>query len=91
MCCVDHGSVGIIETSAVQSAPQPLDQARRDFERDSLVRVLGMTQGNVTRAARFAERNRTEFYRLLGRHSLTPAMFMPPLGGDIAFKPRSAP
>ena len=83
--------MGIIETPAVQSAPPPLDQARRDFERDYLVRVLGMTQGNVTRAARLAGRNRTEFYRLLGRHSLTPAMFKPPPGGGIAFKPRSAP
>ncbi len=53
----------------------PLDEARRAFERDYLVRILKITSGNVTQAARLAGRNRTEFYRLLDRHSLEPAMF----------------
>ena len=74
--------MGIIETPAVPPAPPPLDQARRAFERDYLVRILGMTQGNVTHAARLAGRNRTEFYRLLERHSLTPGMFKPSSRGD---------
>jgi two-component system response regulator GlrR len=43
----------------------PLDEARRAFERDYLVRILKITSGNVTQAARLAGRNRTEFYRLL--------------------------
>ena len=51
----------------------PLDKARRAFERDYLVNILTMTCGNVTRAARLAGRNRTEFYRLLERHLLEPA------------------
>jgi two-component system, NtrC family, response regulator GlrR len=53
----------------------PLDEARRAFERDYLVRILKITAGNVTKAARLAGRNRTEFYRLLERHSLEPGMF----------------
>jgi len=53
----------------------PLDEARRAFERDYLVRILKITGGNVTQAARLAGRNRTEFYRLLERHALEPAMF----------------
>ncbi len=53
----------------------PLDEARRAFERDYLVRILKITSGNVTQAARLAGRNRTEFYRLLERHALEPAMF----------------
>ena len=60
-----------------ESAPPSLGQARRAFERDYLVRILRMTQGNVTNAARIAGRNRTEFYRLLDRHSLSPGMFKP--------------
>ena len=52
-----------------------LDQARKGFERDYLVRILKITAGNVTQAARLAGRNRTEFYRLLDRHSLEPSMF----------------
>jgi len=57
------------------TALTPLDEARRAFERDYLVRILKITGGNVTRAARLAGRNRTEFYRLLERHSLEPGMF----------------
>ncbi|HEY8250575.1 MAG TPA: sigma 54-interacting transcriptional regulator [Burkholderiales bacterium] len=53
----------------------PLDEARRAFERDYLVRILKITGGNVTKAARLAGRNRTEFYRLLERHSLEPSVF----------------
>jgi two-component system response regulator GlrR len=53
----------------------PLDTARKAFERDYLVRILKITGGNVTKAARLAGRNRTEFYRLLERHSLEPGMF----------------
>ena len=42
------------------------------FERDYLVRLLKITGGNVTQAARLAKRNRTEFYKLLQRHQLEP-------------------
>ncbi|GAB1412920.1 hypothetical protein MASR1M97_16560 [Candidatus Desulfobacillus denitrificans] len=52
-----------------------LDEARRAFEHDYLVRLLRATEGNVTQAARMAQRNRTEFYKLLQRHDLTPALF----------------
>lgn len=50
-------------------------EAKLRFERDYLVHLLKLTGGNVTDAARLADRNRTEFYRLLQRHALTPAMF----------------
>ena len=79
------------ETPVVQPAQPSLDQARREFERDYLVRILRMTQGNVTHAARLAGRNRTEFYRLLERHSLSPGMFKPPPRGDAAVRLQSAP
>ena len=68
--------------SAMEGLP-PLDQARRAFERDYLVRILTLTAGNVTHAARLAGRNRTEFYRLLERHALTPASFKPPRRGEV--------
>ena len=45
------------------------------FERDYLAQLLKMSQGNVAQAARLAQRNRTEFYRLLGKHHLDPAQF----------------
>jgi two-component system response regulator GlrR len=68
----------------------PLDEARRAFERDYLVRILKITGGNVTKAARLAGRNRTEFYRLLERHSLEPGMFKDNIKGDKDHKERAA-
>lgn len=53
----------------------PLAEAQSGFEREYLVKVLRMTHGNVTQAARLARRNRTEFYRLLSRHHLEPELF----------------
>ncbi|MDN5872014.1 MAG: sigma 54-interacting transcriptional regulator [Nitrococcus sp.] len=53
----------------------PFADARRDFERGYLVKLLQITGGNVSRAARLAKRNRTEFYKLLNRHELNPSIF----------------
>jgi two-component system response regulator GlrR len=54
-----------------------LEEARGVFEREYLVRILRMTGGSVTQAAKLAQRNRTEFYKLLERHKLEPKMFKP--------------
>ncbi len=62
-------------------------EARERFERSYLVGLLKVTDGNVADAARLAQRNRTEFYRLLQRHGLTPLEFRsgtPSLNGDSA-------
>jgi two-component system response regulator GlrR len=53
------------------------ESARFEFERDYLAKLLKITNGNVTQAARLAKRNRTEFYKLLQRHHLNPSMFKP--------------
>lgn len=58
--------------------------ARERFERDYLVGLLKLTDGNVADAARLAERNRTEFYRLLQKHGLTPGQFRGDLPADGA-------
>jgi len=67
---------------AGQDYLRTLDEARKGFERDYLVRILKITAGNVTQAARLAGRNRTEFYRLLDRHTLEPAMFKRVANGE---------
>ena len=54
---------------------QPLAEARSAFERDYLITLLKLTRGQVSEVARLAGRNRTEVYRLLQRHGLTPALF----------------
>jgi two-component system, NtrC family, response regulator GlrR len=75
-------AAGIVPASLVQqalrqepAALEPLEEARRAFERDYLIRILRMTAGNVTQAAKLAQRNRTEFYKLLERHRLEPKTF----------------
>ena len=75
-------TTSIISTALVQKALHdkpgripPLMEARRNFEREYLAQILKITAGNVTQAALLAQRNRTEFYRLLNRHALDPALF----------------
>lgn len=50
-------------------------EARNQFELHYLRKILQMSGGNVTRAARMAGRNRTEFYKLLSRHELDASDF----------------
>jgi two-component system, NtrC family, response regulator GlrR len=73
--------------SALKAEPAgltPLDEAKRAFERDYLIRILRITKGNVSHAARLAQRNRTEFYKLLDRHQLQPSMFKAERGAQRA-------
>ncbi|MEO5702006.1 MAG: sigma 54-interacting transcriptional regulator [Casimicrobiaceae bacterium] len=86
--CVALATTSVIPATLVQSALQedasalvPFEEARKQFERDYLVRLLKITGGNVTQAAVLAKRNRTEFYKLLQRHHLEPAMFKEAKGG----------
>jgi two-component system, NtrC family, response regulator GlrR len=51
------------------------DDARDEFTRGYLSQILQITGGNVSQAARLAKRNRTDFYKLLGRHQLVPEDF----------------
>ncbi|MBK9131174.1 MAG: sigma 54-interacting transcriptional regulator [Gammaproteobacteria bacterium] len=75
-------STPVIPVSLVQRALRQkntalpsLSAARRKFEREYLTRLLKMTEGNITQAARLAQRNRTELYKLLHRYELDPESF----------------
>lgn len=72
---------------------QTYAEAKQRFERDYLVGLLKLTDGNVADAARLADRNRTEFYRLLQKHELTPGHFKAdaasPGGDPVADERRS--
>ena len=72
----------IITLKLVQKALQDniasmisFDSARKNFEQQYLINLLKATQGNVTQAARIADRNRTDFYKLLQRHQINPVLF----------------
>jgi two-component system response regulator GlrR len=63
---------------ALRSEPEKMPafaEARSQFEREYLTQLLQITHGNVTKAARIAQRNRTEFYKLLSKHHLEPSQF----------------
>jgi len=50
-------------------------EAQQEFEQKYLIRLLQMTEGNVTRAAKLAKRNRTDFHKLMNKHHLDAAVF----------------
>ncbi|GAA0574188.1 two-component system response regulator GlrR [Halomonas salifodinae] len=82
--CVALSSAPIIPEALVSQALAAeenglptFNDARAGFERSYLIKVLKITEGNVTQAARIAGRNRTDFYKLLGRHDLEPSRFKP--------------
>lgn len=79
--CIALSTTPIIPLSLVARAIRTgeeqasFDDARRDFEREYLLQLLKMTNGNVTKAARVAKRNRSDFYSLLNRHQIEAALF----------------
>jgi len=75
--CVALTSAPVISEALVKQALEGENtalptfvEARHQFELHYLRKLLQMTKGNVTQAARMAGRNRTEFYKLLARHEL---------------------
>jgi two-component system response regulator GlrR len=57
------------------AALKPLKDARDAFERDYLIQVLSMTEGNVSQAAKLAGKYRADFYDLLKKHDLNAHEF----------------
>jgi two-component system response regulator GlrR len=60
---------------------RPLKDARDAFERDYLIQVLSMTEGNVSQAAKLAGKYRADFYDLLKKHDLNAHEFKKPKAG----------
>lgn len=54
---------------------ESLNNARLRFDFAYLSNLLQTTSGNVAQAARLADRNRSEFYKLLKKHDLDPSQF----------------
>ena len=59
---------------------KPLKQAKEEFERDYLERLIDLTSGNVSRAAELSGKYRADLYDLLKKHELDPADFRKPTG-----------
>lgn len=54
---------------------KPLKEAKEDFEKNYLIQLIELTQGNVSQAAKLAGRYRADFYELLKKYHLNPADF----------------
>ncbi|HUS23339.1 MAG TPA: sigma 54-interacting transcriptional regulator [Candidatus Binatia bacterium] len=73
------------------------DEARAEFTRNYLRQLLELSNGNISRAARLAERNRTDFYKILSRYGIDPSEYKgrsrkpaapaPSQGGDVHAPP----
>ena len=61
--------------SATKQSWPTLTEARDAFEQQYLHKLLKMTDGNVTRAAELAGRNRTDMHKLMKKHELDAADF----------------
>lgn len=72
MAPMDGGAKGAVpdRTPIAEGRLKPLKDARDAFERDYLVHVLSMTEGNVSQAAKLAGKYRADFYDLLRKHDL---------------------
>ncbi|MEO8718840.1 MAG: sigma 54-interacting transcriptional regulator, partial [Burkholderiales bacterium] len=82
--CVELCAGSVLTAALVERILAPagndfaaLEEARRDFERLYLTRLLRITDGNVNQAAKIAKRNRLDFHSLLARHALDPVAFKP--------------
>ncbi|MBU3022442.1 sigma 54-interacting transcriptional regulator [Aestuariibacter sp. A3R04] len=61
--------------SATRESWPTLTEARDAFEQKYLHKLLKMTDGNVTRAAELAGRNRTDMHKLMKKHELDAGDF----------------
>ena len=66
----------ILQTKAVaENELKPLKQAKEEFEKSYISKVLSLTEGNVSDAAKLAGKYRADLYALLKKHRLNPPDF----------------
>ena len=58
-----------------ESGLKPFKDAKQGFEKDYLVQLIELTQGNITHAAKLAGKYRADLYELLKKHELRPTDF----------------
>jgi two-component system response regulator GlrR len=70
-------ALSLVKSGLQDRSPQmkTLKESKSEFEKNYLIRVLKISAGHVANAAKIAGRNRTEFYKLLGVHSIEPGKF----------------
>jgi two-component system response regulator GlrR len=54
---------------------KPLKDAKENFEKNYLLQLIELTEGNVAQAARLAGKYRADLYELLKKYGLKPSNF----------------
>jgi two-component system response regulator GlrR len=54
---------------------KPFKKAKEDFEKNYLVQLIGLSQGNMSKAAELSGKYRADLYDLLKKHDMKPADF----------------
>jgi two-component system response regulator GlrR len=54
---------------------KPLKDAKENFEKDYLLQLIELTEGNMAQAARLAGKYRADLYELLKKYDLKPSNF----------------
>ncbi|MFT5722117.1 MAG: two-component system response regulator GlrR [Motiliproteus sp.] len=77
LCTTRVISVALVRQALAQESGflPSFSEARHKSEREYLLKVMRLTEGHVTKAAEYAQRNRTDFYKLLQRHELKAEQF----------------
>jgi two-component system response regulator GlrR len=60
------------------SGPMAFKDAKTEFERQYLIHLMEITEGNVSQAAKLAGKYRADLYELLKKHDLDPEKFRGP-------------
>ena len=61
--------------AASPSGPMAFKHAKTEFERQYLIHLMEITEGNVSQAAKLAGKYRADLYELLKKHELDPEKF----------------
>jgi two-component system, NtrC family, response regulator GlrR len=75
VCNNPAGSPEYASSLGSEPTDSSFDEAREAFSRQYLSETLRMTEGNVSKSARLAKRNRTDFYKLMEKYRLRPDDF----------------
>ena len=62
----------LVFQSKSQEPFKPLKESKANFERNYIINLLGLTQGNISKAAQLAGKYRADFYNLLKKYNIKP-------------------
>ncbi len=66
----------VLQTQTVEREElKPFKEARSEFEKNYITRLLSLSKGNVSKASKLAGKYRPDFYTLMKKHNLEAATF----------------